>query len=563
MCGILAIFDPSVTHQQACHHGARAAELIERLRHRGPDGVGVWQGERAVLAHRRLAIVHPEGGAQPFAEGGLAWAANAEIYNHEGLRDQLGLPLDRGSDCAVIGPAWRAFGEGVMDQLDGQFAFAACEDAEGRWIVARDPIGICPLYMGRHADGTLWFASEMKALVDDCAEVALVQPGHAWVCDGASVREIQWYTRPWMHTVPDTPADPARIRRTLVEAVRKRFMADVPFGVLLSGGLDSSLVAAAAVRLIKSGAVPYDGPLHTFSIGLEGGPDLAPARQVAEALGTVHHELTFTLDDALAALPAVAWHLESYQQIRTAVPTYLLAQKVRALGFKMVLSGEGPDELMAGYLYFHKAPSPAALHWETVRKTFRLHQYDVMRANKAPMAWGLELRFPYLDRDFVEMALSMDPADRQPLLGPQGVPVEKAITRMAFDDPADPWLPAEVLWRQKEQFSDGVGYDWVDTLLAVADARLKAGEWAARGGRFPEDTPTTGEMYWMRALFEDAFVTGKAAGRSPLATVGTGRSIACSTPEAMSWDPAWANFAGDISGRALAAVAAAAAQRCA
>ncbi|MFN3203018.1 MAG: asparagine synthase B [Bradymonadia bacterium] len=558
MCGILAILDPSVDHQKAHLHHLRASVLIERLAHRGPDGVGVWQGLRGVLGHRRLAIVDPEGGAQPFSQtreqGTIAWAANGEIYNHHQLRDQLGVQLESGSDCAVIGPAWQHFGDQLMHQLDGQFALAVLDDSTGRWLVARDPIGICPLYIGLHDDGTVWFASEMKALVDDCMHVELVEPGHAWICDGREVKRVKWYQRPWMQTVPDTPADLTVIRETVVEAVRKRFMADVPFGVLLSGGLDSSLVAAAAKRLVDAGEVEYSGPLHTFSIGLEGGPDLEPARKVAEFLGTVHHEFTFTVEEALAAVPAVSRHLESYQQIRTAVPTYLLAQKVRALGFKMVLSGEGSDELMAGYLYFHKAPSPEELHHETVRKTFRLHQYDVMRANKAPMAHGLELRFPYLDRAFIELAMSMDPAHRQPLPGPDGWPIEKAIIRQAFDDADDPWLPAEVLWRQKEQFSDGVGYDWVDTLRAFADERLTPEQWAARGERFPEDTPTTGEMYWMRELFEEAFVTDKVSGRSAIATVGTGRSIACSTPEALSWDPAWETFSGDISGRAMADV---------
>ncbi|MEM7675178.1 MAG: asparagine synthase-related protein, partial [Myxococcota bacterium] len=364
------------------------------------------------------------------------------------------------------------------------------------------------------------------------------------------VRTWRWFQRPYLDAIPTARPTATTVRSVVTEAVRKRFMADVPFGVLLSGGLDSGLVASAAMRLIRSKQVDYEGPLHTFSIGLEGGPDLAPARRLAAYLGTVHHEFTFTVKEALQAVPAVVRHLESYQQIRTAVPTYLLAERVRRLGYKMVLSGEGADELLGGYLYFHHAPSPQEFHAETLRKTFRLHQFDVMRANKAPMAHGLELRFPLLDREFIDLCLGTDPAVRMPAAGPSGAPVEKSWLRAAFDTPMDPWLPDDILWRQKEQFSDGVGYDWVDQLGEHAAARVSKEQWARREEQFPQDPPTTPELYWMRSLFEEAFVD-RAAGRTPLCTVGTGRSIACSTPEAMQWKEEWSKMAGDISGRTM------------
>lgn len=548
MCGILAILDPFGAPARAGRHARRAEPLLDRLAHRGPDGRGVLRLDRGWLGHRRLAIVDPEGGAQPFDHAGIAWIANGEIFNHDSLRSRFG-SASTASDCGVIGPTWQEAGDSVPSLLDGQFAFV-CGDAAGRWIAARDHAGISPLYIGHHADGTVWFASEMKALVDDCADVALVPPGSAWTSDERGMACRRWYAPVWETSMPDVPADLDLLRHTLIEAVHKRMMSDVPWGVLLSGGADSSLVAAIATRLTRAAGQPAP---KSFSIGLRGAPDLAAARRVAEFLGTDHHEFTFTVAEALALVRSAVHHLESYQQVRTAIPTMLLAERVRGTGTKMVLSGEGADELLGGYLYFHHAPSPAEFHAETVRKTLRLHQYDVMRANKAPMAHGVELRFPFLDRAFMDLVMSIDPRDR--MIGPAGI--EKAILREAFDDLDDPWLPHEVLWRQKEQFSDGVGYSWVDTLRAHAATRVGA-EWEAAGAiRFADDVPPNQELFWMRELFEEQFVTGKASGRSALATVGTGRSIACSTPEAVQWNPAWAQLAGDISGRAIAGVHAA------
>jgi asparagine synthase (glutamine-hydrolysing) len=556
MCGLLAIVDTPASGRKAVTHAHRGEHLIDLVRHRGPDQRGTLAFPHAWLGHRRLAIVSPETGEQPCVSGAAgsrtAWVTNSEIFNHLDLRPLCDELPESQSDSAVIGPICRKFGMDSIAMFDGQFSLVVVHEDSADWIAARDHIGICPLFVGFHADGTMWFASEMKCLIDDCERVEIVEPGTAWVRDDAGVRLVRWYDRAWMHEVPTMPAELRALRDIVIAAVEKRIMGDVPWGVLLSGGLDSSLVASIAQRAsLRAG----HGPIHTFSIGLDGAPDLEHARTVAKFIGSHHHEFRFTVEEAVEALPLVVEHLESDQQIRTGVPTFLLAKKVKQAGFKMVLSGEGADEILAGYLYFHKAPSPAELHIETVRKTQRLHRYDVMRADKAPMAHGLELRFPLLDRAFIDHAMSIDPADRMPkprVAG--GRPVEKWLLRAAFDEPSDPWLPDSALWRQKEQFSDGVGYAWVDTIRAIAERRLPAGALEHAAERFPEATPTNAEMYWMRELFEARFVTGRTAGRSPLATVGFGPSVACSTPEALAWDPSWLKHAGDISGRAIADV---------
>lgn len=551
MCGILAIVDPFGAPARAARHSSRGDHLLDRLQHRGPDGRGTLTTSRGWLGHRRLSIMDPLGGAQPFAAHGLAWTSNAEIFNHTNLRDRFGAAASN-SDCSVIGEVWRALGDDAPIALDGQFAWVCIEDSTGRWMAARDHVGVSPLYVGRHEDGTIWFASEMKALVDDCVSVEVVPPGQAWSSDERGTRLVKWYTPRWEHETPGAPADLSRLRSLLIEAVRKRMMADVPWGVLLSGGVDSSIVAAIATRLSTEHGM--EAP-RSFAIGLEGGPDLAAARRVAAFLGTNHHEFTFTVAEGMATVPAAVAHLESYQQVRTAVPTMILARKVREAGVKMVLSGEGADELLGGYLYFHSAPSAHAFHAETVRKTTRLHLYDVMRANKAPMAHGVELRFPFLDRAFMDSAMAIAPEDRMVRRDRPGWRgIEKEILRQAFDDPIDPWLPADVLWRQKEQFSDGVGYRWVDAVRAAAALQISAEDLASAASAFPVDPPVNAEMLWMRQLFERAFVSGRVAGRSALATVGVGRSIACSTPEAVAWNREWEALAGDISGRAIAGV---------
>ena len=545
MCGILAVLRPSATVPSPARHARRAEHLLDRLVHRGPDGRATRMTDHAWLGHRRLAIVDPAGGAQPLHDGGISWIANAEIYNHAELGALFGAAAGTTSDIAPLGPAWRVLGAELPRALDAQFAFVCVDESTGHWIATRDHMGICPLYLGRHADGTIWFASEMKALIDDCASVELVQPGHAWIRDATGLRCERWYDPSWRHRANDRLPTHAHLRQTLIGAVDKRLMSDVPWGVLLSGGIDSSVIAAiTARRAVELGIAP----IHSFSIGLRGASDLAPARQVADHLGTIHHEYTFTIDEAMAALPQVVEHLESDQQIRTGVPTFLLGRRIAADGFKMALSGEGADEIFGGYLYFHSAPSPDEFHAETVRKTTRLHQYDVMRANKAPMASGLELRFPFLDRDVIELVMSAAPEMRMPRPGPLCGPIEKAFLREAFEG----WLPAEILWRQKEQFSDGCGYAWVDELRRRASMRYDQAGLLRAASAHPDDPPANAEMLWMRELFDARFVHGRCSGVSARTTTGSGRSIACSSPEAVTWDPTWEHLAGDISGRALA-----------
>ena len=553
MCGFLAILDTADSPGAARTLAARGEALLDTLAHRGPDERGLWCGDGAWLGHRRLAIMAPEDGHQPLDDGRAVWVSNSEIYNASALMDELGPPGCGGGVCAsdsrAIGPVLERFGVGGLARFDGQFAIACVDRASGDWIVGRDHMGICPLYVGFHENGSIWFASEMKALVDDCARVGLVEPGTAWVCEGGTPRLVKWYDPAWARSVPDRPADPAALRESLIASVAARTASDAPWGVLLSGGLDSSLVASIASRLVRKRG---GGPIHTFSIGLDGSPDLEKARLVASHIGSAHHEFRFTIPEAMDALPAVVEHLESDQQIRTGVPTYLLGKRVREMGFKMVLSGEGADEIFGGYLYFHRAPSPAAFHEETVRKTTRLHQYDVMRANKAPMASGLELRFPLLGRAFVDHSMGIDPSDRMIPRDGRWAGAEKALLREAFR--GGDWLPRAILERRKEQFSDGVGYGWVDALRDKAESIVSDAAMARAPAAHPELTPANKEMFWMRELFEARFVSGRASGRSVLSTLGDGRSVACSTPEALAWDPAWSSMSGDISGRTMGAL---------
>ena len=394
----------------------------------------------------------------------------------------------------------------------------------------------------------------MKALQTKCEFIDIFPPGHVYRSTTGEME--RWYNPRWLDVnyVPDTPADLPLLRQTFINAVVKRLMSDAPLAILLSGGLDSSLVASIAVRHIKEATNAFDGDhkMHTFSIGIAGSPDLIAARKVSDYLGTVHHEFTFTVEEGIDALHDLIWHIESYEQVRAAVPMYLLAQRIKALGIKVVLSGEGADEEFGGYLFFHKAPNAAEYHKECVRLVARLHQFDVMRANKAPFAFGVETRVPFLDKEFLEVAMNIDAADKMPNLKekPDGVhpKLEKYILRKAFDTPEDPYLPEEVLWRQKEQFSDGVGYDWVDGLRDYADKVVSDDMWEARELRFPEHTPRTKEYYLLRTIFEGHFPHPHS-----LDTVPKGMSIACSTPEALAWDPAWANT-HEISGRAIKSV---------
>jgi len=555
MCSILAVLDLDPTDDL---DGLRRQALAcsARQRHRGPDWSGVHLDSRAILVHERLAIVDPAGGAQPIhsADGDLALAVNGEIYNHRELRDQLTAPYDflTGSDCEIINALWRERGAECVTALNGMFAFVLWDRAQGRYLVARDPIGIIPLYWGRDERNRLWVASELKALVGLCPEPDVFPPGHVYDSSVGVARS--YWNRPWREyaATKGVRVSPAELRQSLEEAVHRQLMSDVPYGVLLSGGLDSSIIAASAARFARRRVEDDDKSeawwprLHSFAIGLEGSPDLAAAAKVAAHIGTAHHGFTYTFEEGLDALPEVIRHIETYDvtTIRASTPMYLLARRIRAMGVKMVLSGEGADEIFGGYLYFHKAPSAEEFHAETVRKLDALHRYDCLRANKSMAAWGVEARVPFLDLVFLDLAMSMDATHKMAGNGR----IEKAILREAFEGV----LPPEILWRQKEQFSDGVGYGWIDGLKAHAERVVSDAALAESAERYPINPPGTKEALMYRRIFEQHF-PGEACAR----TVPGGPSIACSTPTAIAWDAAFAN-AADPSGRAVAGVHAAA-----
>ncbi|UTA53712.1 asparagine synthase B [Lysobacter soli] len=557
MCSILGIFGLQPGDDvQALRR--RALELSQRQRHRGPDWSGVHLDDGAILVHERLAIVDPAGGSQPMrsADGELALAVNGEIYNHRELEQSLATAyaFQTGSDCEVINALYRERDDVAqwLNALNGIFAFALWDRAKDRFVIARDAIGVCPLYWGHDRDGRLCVASEMKALADTCADVAQFPPGHYY--DSEVGELVRWYERPWReHAATDgVEVSKQELREAFERAVHRQLMSDVPYGVLLSGGLDSSLVAAVAARFARKRIEDNDATeawwprLHSFAIGLEGSPDLAAAEVAAKALGTVHHGFTYSFEEGLDALPEVIRHIETYDvtTIRASTPMFLLARRIKAMGVKMVLSGEGSDEVFGGYLYFHKAPDAREFHAETVRKLDALYNYDCLRANKSMMAWGVEPRVPFLDVEFLDVAMRMDAAHKMVKPGPTGRPIEKAILREAFEG----YLPDEILWRQKEQFSDGVGYGWIDGLKAHAEAQVSDRVFAAAGSRFPVNPPQTKEAYLYRHIFEQ-FFPGVACAQ----TVPGGKSIACSSPAAIAWDAAFAKMA-DPSGRAVAGV---------
>ena len=557
MCSIFGIFglQPGDDLQDLRR---QALDLSQRQRHRGPDWSGVYVDQGAILVHERLAIVDPAGGSQPLLsqDGQLALAVNGEIYNHGALKQELsgGYAFQTASDCEVINALYREDApESFLNRLNGIFAFALWDKAQGRAIIARDPIGVVPLYWGHDREGRLRVASEMKALVDDCADLAQFPPGH-WY-DTATGELRRYYQRPWRDydAVQGVEVSPDALREAFEAAVHRQLMTDVPYGVLLSGGLDSSLVAAVAARYARHRVEDGDQTeawwprLHSFAIGLKGSPDLAAAEVAAKALGTVHHGFEYTFEEGLDALPEVIRHIETYDvtTIRASTPMFLLARRIKAMGVKMVLSGEGSDEVFGGYLYFHKAPNAREFHEELVRKLDALNNYDCLRANKSMMAWGVEPRVPFLDREFLDVAMRMDAAHKMVRKGDAGPQrMEKGVLRQAFDG----YLPEQILWRQKEQFSDGVGYGWIDGLKAHAEAQVSDRELAAAGKRFPVNPPQTKEAYFYRSVFERFFPTPAAA-----ETVPGGKSIACSSPAAIAWDASFANMA-DPSGRAVAGV---------
>jgi asparagine synthase (glutamine-hydrolysing) len=549
MCGILAVLGCSDESQAK---RVRVLELSRRLKHRGPDWSGLHQFGGNYLSHQRLAIIDPTSGDQPLynEDRSIVVTVNGEIYNHEQLRKSLvNHKFRTGSDCEVIAHLYEEHGEGFIDMLDGVFSFVLLDKRDNSFIVARDAIGVTSLYIGWGLDGSIWISSEMKGLNDDCEHFEAFPPGHLYSSKEHGFK--QWYNPVWYsESIPSTPFDPLALRKAFEDAVIKRLMTDVPFGVLLSGGLDSSLVASVTARHLAGtkAAEQWGTQLHSFCVGLEGSPDLKAGREVADYLGTVHHEFLFTVQDGIDAIEDVIYHIETYDvtTIRASTPMFLMSRKIKSLGVKMVLSGEGSDELFGGYLYFHKAPNKEELHQETCRKVKALHQYDCLRANKATSGWGLEVRVPFLDKAFMNIAMSIDPEWK--MIKPDQGRMEKWVLRKAFDDEENPYLPKHILYRQKEQFSDGVGYSWIDGLKAHAALHVTDRMMQNAERIYPHNTPATKEGYYYRMIFERFFPQNPAR-----LTVPGGPSIACSTAKAIEWDAQWSNNL-DPSGRAALGV---------
>ena len=549
MCGIVGIFN---VQEQTDAVRQKALEMSRRIRHRGPDWSGIWCGGSAVLAHERLSIVDPKSGGQPLLspDGKLVLAVNGEIYNHQEIRRRYAGKYDfqTGSDCEVILALYRDKGPDFLEELSGIFAFALYDVEKDAFLIARDPIGVIPLYIGFDADGTVYAASELKALEGQCDRYEPFLPGHLYWSREPGMK--RWYTRDWMEyeAVKDGPASTLAVREALMDAVKRQLMSDVPYGVLLSGGLDSSVISAiaekySAMRIEDDSKTRAWWPrLHSFAVGLKGAPDLDKARLVAEHIGTVHHEINYTIQEGLDALRDVIYYTETYDvtTIRASTPMYLLARVIKSMGIKMVLSGEGADEIFGGYLYFHKAPSAQAFHEETVRKLSKLHLYDCLRANKSLSAWGVEGRVPFLDKEFLDVAMRLNPAIKMC----PGSTVEKKIVREACAD----LIPAEVAWRQKEQFSDGVGYSWIDTLKRITAEAVSDEQMEKAAERFPIHPPHNKEEYYYRSIFSELFPSDSAARSVP-----SEASVACSTAIALEWDAAFKNM-NDPSGRAVAGV---------
>jgi asparagine synthase (glutamine-hydrolysing) len=546
MCGIVGVFDLKTTSQDL---RLPVLEMSKKLRHRGPDWSGIYCGEKAILAHERLSIVDPQSGGQPLksSDGSLILSVNGEIYNHMELRKSLVKSYDflTHSDCEVILALYREKGIGFLEDLNGIFAFALYDAANDCYLIARDHIGIIPLYMGWDKSGNFYVASELKALEGVCNRIQEFLPGHYLFSKEGEMRK--WYNREWtdFDNVKDNKTNLHDLRTALEESVHRQLMSDVPYGVLLSGGLDSSIISAIArkyaARRIESNDLQeaWWPQLHSFAIGLKGSPDLAAAQVVAKHIGSVHHEIEFTIQEALDALRDVIYHLETYDvtTIRASTPMYLMARVIKSMGIKMVLSGEGADEIFGGYLYFHKAPNARAFHEETVRKLSKLHLYDCLRANKSLAAWGVEGRVPFLDKTFMDVAMRLNPEDKMAKDGK----MEKWILRKAFED----YLPESVAWRQKEQFSDGVGYMWIDTLKQLTASQVSDEQLANARYRFVVNPPMSKEEYFYRAVFTDHFPSDAAAQCVPSVP-----SVACSTPEALAWDASFQNL-NDPSGRAV------------
>ncbi|MCI6493470.1 MAG: asparagine synthase B [Bacteroidales bacterium] len=549
MCGFVGIYGMM---DQSVDWRTKALKMSSRIRHRGPDWSGIFSDGRCILAHERLAIVDPLSGGQPLysADRTKVLAVNGEIYNHKTIRQQMEgeYEFQTGSDCEVILALYQKKGIDFLEDLNGIYAFALYDATQDAFLVARDPIGVIPLYIGRDADGTIYVASELKALEGQCEEYEPFLPGHYWWSKDGRMKK--WYKRDWYDydAVKENGASADDVREALCEAVKRQLMSDVPYGVLLSGGLDSSIISAVAAKYAQnrveddSQSTAWWPRLHSFAVGLKGAPDLAKAKDMADFLGTVHHEVNYTVQEGLDAIRDVIYYIETYDvtTVRASTPMYLLARVIKSMGIKMVLSGEGSDEIFGGYLYFHKAPSAKAFHEETVRKIGKLYQYDCLRANKALAAWGVEGRVPFLDKEFLDVAMRLNPEAKMC----PGTVIEKKILREAFSD----MLLPSVAWRQKEQFSDGVGYSWIDSLKAVAESSVTDEQMAHAAERFPINPPMNKEEYCYRSIFEEHFPSESAARSVPSVP-----SVACSSAVALEWDASFKNM-NDPSGRAVSGV---------
>ena len=559
MCGIVGIFQ---IKEQTSQLRQQALSMSQKVRHRGPDWSGIWSGGSAILAHERLSIVDPESGKQPLfsPDSQQVLAVNGEIYNHQEIRKQFAgrYGFQTGSDCEVILALYREWRSSIahnisafppfLEQISGIFAFALYDKERDEFLIARDPIGVIPLYIGYNSDGNILVASELKALEGQCERYEPFLPGHYYWSKEPGMK--RYYQRDWMQydAIKDNDANGEEIRQALRQAVKRQLMSDVPYGVLLSGGLDSSIISAIAERYSEN-RIENDGQtraywprLHSFAVGLKGAPDLKKARLVAEHIGTVHHEINYTIQEGLDAIHDVIYFIETYDvtTVRASTPMYLLARVIKSMGIKMVLSGEGADEIFGGYLYFHKAPSARDFHEETVRKLSKLHMYDCLRANKSLSAWGVEGRVPFLDKEFLDVAMRTNPKAKMC----PGQTMEKRILREAFSD----MLPEEIAWRQKEQFSDGVGYSWIDTLKRITSEAVSDEQMAHASERFPINPPLNKEEYYYRSIFAEHFPSESAARSVPQEA-----SVACSTAIAREWDEAFKKL-NDPSGRAVSGV---------
>ena len=549
MCGIVAIFN---IQEQTPELRQKALRMSQKIRHRGPDWSGIYNGGSAILSHERLSIVDPESGKQPLFSPDMKQilAVNGEIYNHQDIRRQYAekYQFQTGSDCEVILALYREKGIDFLEDLSGIFAFALYDAEKDEFLIARDPIGVIPLYIGYDNDGKVYVASEMKALEGNCDRYEVFLPGHYY--SSREGKMTRYYKRDWMEydAVKDNGASVQDIHDALEAAVKRQLMIDVPYGVLLSGGLDSSVISAIAEKFSEhrieddSATKAWWPRLHSFAVGLKGAPDLAKAKMVADHIGTVHHEINYTIQEGLDAIRDVIYFIETYDvtTVRASTPMYLLARVIKSMGIKMVLSGEGADEVFGGYLYFHKAPNAKAFHEETVRKLSKLYLYDCLRANKSLSAWGVEGRVPFLDKEFLDVAMRTNPEAKMC----PGKTIEKKIVREAFAD----MLPEAVAWRQKEQFSDGVGYSWIDTLKQITADQVSDEQMAHAAERFPINPPRNKEEYYYRSIFAEHFPSDSAA-----KTVPSVPSVACSTAEALAWDESFKNL-NDPSGRAVAGV---------